>query len=210
MGKTRKDRVNQVLILILSILLLVGVGLAIGNIILVNHSNPNTPSQDNAQSDVTTSTTPMTEEEQAKFNHFQNQYKEITEAANAILSKEDVVASDILEIYNPVINQYLNEGDYSDAQIYILWRNDNLLSKGFKKEALDALKSVDWSIFPDNLKHRHYQKIVDLAKEIGDNETVAEYEALVASTPGMTDEQKKAAAERMEKMRSNPTALGGE
>ena len=113
-----------------------------------------------------------------------------------------------MNLYNPVINTYLGEGDFASAQTFILLRNDNLISRDFKKEALDALLAIDYNIFPEVIQNRYYNKIINLAKELNEKDIEEKYQVLADKTKAAVEAASRASAEWAEKMQSQGVEEG--
>lgn len=174
---------NKVLVGILVVLGLVIVGLGAG-IAIVNLNN-------NAGQDEEVATT----EEQKAYYDYVNDFDKVKEKAKELLSQSPVDATALVNLYDPYIEQCLADGAVDRASAYIQERNQNLISAGLKKEALDELTKIDYSVFNEPEQYRYYSMIVELAKELGESGVVAQYEPLMTKTKEAWD-RNYAAAER--------------
>lgn len=102
----------------------------------------------------------------------------INEGVQQSLDKESVDMDTINQLYAAGVAKAI-ELDRTDYVIVIT--NDvtgALLSKGLKRESLDILLSVDFSLFSEPNQYRFYDRIIELAKELNDSEVVAKYQTL--------------------------------
>lgn len=200
MDGQKKTSNNAGLIVILVVLVLIIVGLVVGIIVVKN--NEGGESEEPSKEEVWTDSTEMTDEEKAKHEQFNETYNEIVKKAEELYSHDSVSAEEIMNLYTPTIKSYLDQNDYADAQTFILLRNSNLIERGYKKEALDALVSIDYSIFPEVIQNRYYNKIINLASELNKKEIADKYQVLADNTKAAAEAASKASAEWAEKMRS--------
>ncbi|MBR2725977.1 hypothetical protein IKE87_01790 [Candidatus Saccharibacteria bacterium] len=103
------------------------------------------------------------------------------EEATKLLEQNPVDVNRINELYNNAISLALNNNRADYMAVLVYDRNELLTAKGLKKEALDALLSLDYSTLSEPNKYRTYTLIVDLARELGENDVLAEYEELQKS-----------------------------
>ncbi|MBR2994610.1 hypothetical protein IKF32_01700 [Candidatus Saccharibacteria bacterium] len=202
----QKNTSNNVgLITVLVILVLVIVGLVVGIVLVKNNTGGGEEPQ---EEEVWTDSTEMTEEEKMKHDQFIATYNEIAKKAEELYSHESVSAEEIMNLYTPTIKAYLDKGDFADAQTFILLRNENLIDRNYKKEALDALTSIDYSIFPEVMQNRYYNRIIKLASELNETDVVNKYQVLADKTKAAAEEASKASAEWAEKMQIQETEEG--
>ena len=124
----------------------------------------------------------MTEEQTAELKKlyqeavdYQKSATELREQADSLLARDSVKAEEIINLYNPRIE----ESSAAEAYPFVLDEADALISKGYKKEALEELIKNDRSEFgPMNLGVI-YQKIIDLATELGESEVASKYSGLL-------------------------------
>jgi len=142
-------------------------------------------------------------EESEDINYAQEEYKEYVDDFNDVearvqelLNENPVDVNAIRELYAQNIQPLLEYGDYSRANSFIYSEKEALLSKGFKREALDALTEVDYSIFPEPSQYRRYRDIIQLAEELGDTEVIAKYQPLADKTKAAYDANYAATAAR--------------
>ena len=176
-----EERGNTGLVIILIVLFLVIIGLTVGIVVLrLNNGN------DDGASSVTEAEyygEPVISEEQDKqIKDYQETYDKVIKEARERIVGDAVAEETILEVYSPTIDGYLADGDYSDAQTFILLRHEALVQYGYKKKAMDLLISMDYSIIPEHIQNRYYKRIVALATELGESETASKYQVLVDET----------------------------
>lgn len=194
-----EERGNKGLVIILIVLFLVIIGLTAGIVVLrLNNGN------DDGTSSMTEAEyygEPVISEEQDKqIKDYQETYDKVIKEARERIVGDAVAEETILEVYSPTIDGYLADGDYSDAQTFILLRHEALVQYGYKKKAMDLLISMDYSIIPEHIQNRYYKRIVALATELGESETVSKYQALVDETAEAAREAGEASKAFTEKM----------
>ena len=179
----RKFPENGFLLVVLAILSVIVVILA-GFVVagFVNRGGENV-----GDSEVEEEETVITPEEEATYNAYMLRMEEVKAKAQEILSQEPVDVGALVELYTPVIDEYLAI-DPIYAQQFILAENEDLMASGFKREALDELVRINYNVFPPFIQHRRYVQIVELAQELGDIEAVAQYEPLVVATQEAADQ----------------------
>ena len=92
------------------------------------------------------------------------------------LMNNDVVDVDAVnEIYDEGIKK-ANEWNRHDYVVdLIVSRTNNFSAKGFDRQALDALLTVDPGIFDNVEKYYYYTSVIDLATKINDQNLVNDY-----------------------------------
>ena len=179
MGKVKRD--NLILVSILGFLVLIIIGLIIG-IIIVNNNKPETPLEENNENcyyDEDDDTT-VCENDEPAITEAQliAEVDNIEKEVKKLLSQNPVDTDAINKLYDDGIAKALetNRKDY----IIVLSNNrtNAFLSKGLKREALDALQTIDFDLFLAPDQYRFYSKIIELAKELNDSSTLAKYQAL--------------------------------
>lgn len=172
---------NRGLIALLCVLVVVIVGLVTGIIIVENNNTAEENSQ-NEEDEVVYFDTNMDGEGLVAYGEYLEYYDEVRAKAKELMEIDPVDIEAVRSLYNEAIAKYAAENGYSEVQAFVLAEKEDLLSGGFKREALDALAVVDYSYFPEPAQHRIYNEIIDLAKELGDAVVVAKYEPLAEAT----------------------------
>ena len=198
---------NTGLVLVLVFLIVIIIGLIVG-IVFVRNDNNGGDEEEPQTEEIWTDSSDVSDEEKAKHDRFISIYNDVAKKAEELYSHDKVSADEIMNLYNPVINTYLGEGDFASAQTFILLRNDNLISRGFKKEALDALLAIDYNIFPEVIQNRYYNKIINLAKELNEKDIEEKYQVLADKTKAAVEAASRASAEWAEKMQSQGAEEG--
>ena len=198
---------NTGLVLVLVFMIMIIVGLIIG-IVFVRNDNNGGDEEEPQTEEIWTDSSDVSDEEKAKHYRFIAIYNDVAKKAEELYSHGKVSADEIMNLYNPVINTYLGEGDFASAQTFILLRNDNLISRDFKKEALDALLAIDYNIFPEVIQNRYYNKIINLAKELNEKDIEEKYQVLADKTKAAVEAASRASAEWAEKMQSQGVEEG--
>lgn len=182
---------NKSLTIILASLCCVAIALAV--IVIVNHFNTTSETSTDSSSKLSN----LSEEEKALYESYTNYvetYNQTKAKAAELLAQEPIDVQAIISLYTERINQCLANNELDRASSYISAERTDLLSKNFKKEALDALISIDYSVFNEVEQHRRYTNIISLAKELDENEIVSKYEPLAAKTKAAYDANYAAAA----------------
>ena len=109
-------------------------------------------------------------------------YQDINKEAQALLNTEPVDIKKINELYDSGIAFAVSKGRNDYIVSFYNSRNDALVAKGLKQEALDALLTVDINSLGQPDQYRYYTKIIELAQELNDNTTVTKYQELRAPT----------------------------
>lgn len=147
------------LLSILAVLVVAIIGLTAGIIIINNTNTP--PTEDIPESTV-----------------FIRDYDAIEAEAKALLVDGKANVGRVIEIYKEVINDSSKRKDNpSYVSRFILSKSKILSEAGYKREALDEL--IDENIDDLNLDNKEiaeiYGVIIELARELGDENTVNEY-----------------------------------
>lgn len=182
MEKGQKKKNNKWLVVVLCALVVLIVGLVIGIIIVNNNRVAEESSQNSTSDDVIYFDTNMDGDELAAFEEYMDYYNETRAKVKDLMNADPVDVGAVMKLYSEAITKYSVSDGYSEVQAFVLAEQEDLLSGGFKKEALDALISVDYGYFPEPAQHRIYNDIIDLAKELGDEAVVAKYEPLAEAT----------------------------
>lgn len=203
---------NKSLTITLASLCCVAIALAV--VVIVNHFNP-TPETSTDTSSETSK--PSEEEEKAlreSYNNAIETFKQTEAKVAELLAQDPIDVQAVVSLYAERINQCLANNEVDRAGAYITSERENLLSKNFKKEALDALTAIDYSVFVEAEQYRRYTTIISLAEELGENEIVSKYEPLAAKTKAAYDANyaasEKAAAEGAEARKNSkpePTTI---
>lgn len=123
--------------------------------------------------------------------------------ANELMARNDVSAEEIINFYTPYIDDYIAKSEPDRISAYIWDRNDNLISHGYKQEALDVLLAMNLDVLNEAEKNRQYANIVALARELGLEEIANKYYNILTAEVNWGD----AAIERS---RTNIVKLEGE
>ena len=126
--------------------------------------------------------TNATPEQLAAYATYEEKYDAVRAKAKELLSENPVDVAAIMQLYSAAYNEYNSTETYDYAQGFLSAELEDLTAGGFKQETLEALTAVDYNIYPLNIRHRRYLQIINLARELGNNEVAAEYEALAATT----------------------------
>ena len=109
-------------------------------------------------------------------------YQDINKEAQALLNTEPVDIKKINELYDSGIAFAVSKGRNDYIVSFYNSRNDALVAKGLKQEALDALLTVDINSLGQPDQYRYYTKVIELAQELNDNATATKYQELRAPT----------------------------
>lgn len=124
---------------------------------------------------------PSTEEKnQQEAEDFNKEYQNFEEQANALLAQNHVEAEDIIALYTQQINKMEKEEKHDKITTFIREEAEALVSKGYKKEALNELIKYEYDQYDLLPRFIIYNKIIELATELGEPEIVEKYEALKA------------------------------
>ena len=109
-------------------------------------------------------------------------YQDINKQAQELLNSNPVDVKKINELYDSGIEFAISKGRNDYIISFYNSRNDALVAKGLKREALDALITVDVSSLDQPDQYRYYTAVIELAEELNDNATVSKYQELRAPT----------------------------
>lgn len=189
-GKVESD--NRGLVAFLCVLVVVIVGLIIGIVVVtINASNGEIAEE-------------QTSEDQISYNEYVeygDTYRNIDAEVKEMLKKNSVDMEAINKLYAEQITKNIESGQLDRASSYIYAQRDNLVENGFLQEALETSLAIDYSIFDGAEQYRQYSAIVEIAKELGRAEVVAEYEPKLEETKAAYESSyygSEAAAEAME------------
>lgn len=118
-------------------------------------------------------------------------HREINAKVDELRNNPSTTASDITKLYQPTIDEYINDKDIQHVYLYVMEQKDVLVSFGYKQEALDELEKVDFDLFDASDRFRLYSAVIDLASELGKNDVLAKYESL---RDGVKDEYERSFA----------------
>ncbi|MBR3172687.1 hypothetical protein IKF21_02120 [Candidatus Saccharibacteria bacterium] len=173
---------NKFLVGILSFLCIAIVGLSVGiAVVRINQSQ-------------TANSEEMTAERIA-YNDYVADFDKVKAKSAELVKKSSVSASEIINLYSPYIEKCLADKAVDRATAYIRAEKNALVEAGFKREALDEMLKIDYSVFVEAEQHKYYLEIMELAKDLNDSDVVAKYEPLAASTKEAYDKN-YAASER--------------
>lgn len=134
------------------------------------------------ESEVAEEQSGSTEEQAAKLakewqeaEAFQKSTIEFQGQVDNLLAKDSVKAEEIINLYNPKIE----ETPIEKAHSFIIDEGNALISKGYKREALEELTKRDYSDFSVMNSGGIYTMIIDLATELGEPEIVSKYSDLL-------------------------------
>lgn len=182
MERGQKKKNNKWLVVVLCALVVLIVGLVIGIITVNNNRAAEEDDQNSVGDDVIYFDTNMDGEELAEYNEYMDYYNEVRARVREIMNADSVDVGAVMKLYTEAITKYAARNGFSEVQAFVQAEKEDLLDGGFKREALDAMISVDYSYFPEPAQHRIYNDIIDLAKELGDAAVVAKYEPLAEAT----------------------------
>ena len=109
-------------------------------------------------------------------------YQSINEEAQKLLNSDPVDIKKINELYDSGIAFAVSKGRNDYIVSFYNSRNKALVTKGLKREALDALLTVDVSTLGQPDQYRYYTSVIELATELNDHATVVKYQELRAPT----------------------------
>ena len=192
MGGDTEKRKSNILMIVLGVLccvMVVLIGVVVFNVTRTTEEEvveQNTP-------EIDSSTVVVDEEVQKTIDELENARDE----AKEILARDSVSAQDIIDFYALYINKYIELNEPDRTASYVWARMDDLLAKGFKKEALDVLLEMDLKVVGDGDEYRQYANIVALARDLGMNDVADQYMALL-NAAGRGEDSVNTAAERIE------------
>lgn len=162
------------LLIILVILCVLAVVLSV--LVVINVVNQST----GEEVDHTSSRPDVSEmsKEDIEYYNYVDDYDAVEAQVKKMLSQSPIDADGIRDLYISKINQYANNGEIDRATSFIYAMVDAFSSKGLKQEALDAMLTIDLSIYEEPEQYRQYTNIIELAQEVGDQETEEKYKAL--------------------------------
>ena len=188
---------NKKIIIILASLMVIIVAIIMINV-LRNRGNGD------SETDEDETSLEITAEEEAMISRIDS----INEYAHKWLEEETIDIAKVVELYDSLIEDMKQHGKIDYIARIIMDRNDALLSKGLKQEALDALKTVDASLFSEPDQYRLYDLIINQAKELNDNATVEEYTKLQDTVADAYWEDYRATEEAVKKWEEEQAAEG--
>lgn len=174
---------NRVLVGVFCFLVLVIVGLAVG-IKIATKNAKEIPAQENAEGcyfdEDDNETVCESDEAVLREKQLVDESSRVEEAVWRLLDQEPVDVDAINKLYDDAVAKALELDRKDYIIVFANNRNRALLSKGLKREALDALLAIDFDLFLGPDQYRLYTKIIDLATELNDAEILNEYQALRA------------------------------
>ena len=200
--KDEKKSNKAIIIILASLTVVIIVLIAIITVVKLSQGNEG---NDNSETDEDETTVDITVDEEALINKMDY----INDYARKWLEEETIDVAKVVTMYDSLIEEVKQQGKTDYVVRIIMDRNDALLSKGLKQEALDALKTVDVSSFSEPDQYRVYTMIIDQAKELEDNLTVEEYTKLQEKVADAYWEDYKATEEALKKWEEEQ-ATGGQ
>ena len=141
--------------------------------------------------------------ERIEYMKFEEKFNATQIEAQKLMDGGQVEAA--MALYDEAKKEYEQAGEYSRVQEYILAEYNILMAAGLKQEALDALVSNNYEIFPANIQHRRYKQIISLAQELGRADIVAQYEPLEEETRAAFESSNAAIKRTLAEQRSKRT-----
>lgn len=114
------------------------------------------------------------DESQKQYEQYVSDYDLVQNKVAEMLAETPVDIESITKLYKEYIDKYW-EQDLFRASTFIDAEIETLRNTDFKRELLDELKNIDFSVFEESEQYRQYAAIAQIANEIGDNEMVNEY-----------------------------------
>ena len=108
----------------------------------------------------------------------------IKEEAKKILKAKPVDFDKFDELFDSGIEMALEMNRIDYVPVLTNDRYDLLMGAGYKKEALEALKKGDYDVLSEPDRYRLYEKIIELAKELGDDNILSEYSSKQENVAG--------------------------
>ena len=186
-GKSETETKRWSLLSVLIVLIIVIVGLIVGIVIVrMNTSSPETgfdPTSEINIDDIVVNENDLSEGEtveEVKERLYQQKkwqvaVENIEKQVDELLDENPVDAVAINKLYNEGIEKAKEEGRYVYVYALVRSRSDKYLEKNLKREALDALMSVDLEMFDNVEDYRFCSQIIQLANELGDKEVANKY-----------------------------------
>lgn len=129
---------------------------------------------------------------------------------NAIDEKDSSYASKISELYDPLIKMAVDNARLDYMITMVVEKSTILESKGYKREALEALASQDYSSLSGPDRYRMYNRMVKLADELGEVETANQYRELQKAVESEYWADYNATEEAVKRYQENPKLLFGD
>lgn len=123
-----------------------------------------------------------------KYQSFENDMMHIRNEAKEYLETNPVDFDAIHRIYSEYEEKYKGSGDLSFVGRLMFDERNLFLESEKKEEALRGLTLNDYSVFPEWEQHDYYNAILDLARELGDEEIIVKYQPLFDTTQAAWDE----------------------
>lgn len=177
------DKSNKILIGVLVVLILIIVGLIIGIIVVRLNESSAEPTAVEEEEEIVVNENDLDEgetvegerERLALKSERDKEFRNIENEVDKLLDKDPVDMDAINALYDSGIQKAMEYESYAYVFEFIKSRTDKLTAKGLKREALDALLTVNYDMFGNVEKYRFYNNIVILANEVGDKKVANEY-----------------------------------
>ena len=193
---------NKIMVIILSCLGVLAIGLAVG-LIVVNVTSRN---EEKAVANSERETDDWVELDTEITRGLVDARSQI----NTIDEKDSSYASKISELYDPLIKMAVDNARLDYMITMVVEKSTILESKGYKREALDALASQDYSSLSGPDRYRMYDRMVKLADELGEVETANQYRELQKAVESEYWADYNATEEAVKRYQENPKLLFGD
>ncbi len=180
MDEVKESKTKKVLTIVIAVLCVVAICLGIGIYLATKNNNPQTKEKEIELSD----------EQKLQLN-FRKKLTEINNEADSLLNAETIDLEKIKEIYLSAINESVSLKNYGIAASYINAATNKMTAANLGKDALDLLLAIDVSSFPELERYYHYERIVVLARQLGDEETETKYVPMLKELRSYYEESQK-------------------
>ena len=176
------DKSNKILIGVLGVLLVVIIALTVG-VVTLNISKDKTDTAKSEDDEIVVNEEDLLDGETiedakkrlAQDREWDDIREDIENRVGELMNNDVVDVDAVNEIYDEGIKK-ANEWNRHDYVVdLIVSRTNNFSAKGFDRQALDALLTVDPGIFDNVEKYYYYTSVIDLATKINDQNLVNDY-----------------------------------
>lgn len=122
------------------------------------------------------------------YKSFEDDVVKIRNEAKKYLEQNTVDFDAIHKLYSEYEEKYKQSGNLSLVASLMFDERNLFLESGKQTEALHGLTLNDYTIFAEWEQHDYYAEVLELANELGDENTIAKYRPLFDATQAAWDD----------------------
>ncbi len=187
MDEVKEGRQRKLIKWVIFVLAIIAIGLAIAIAVIAITGNKDpkgsdTPDGDNKTIVIEDDETFQDNDPSPLHQYLAEDLERISAQADELLNKDPDNAETVRMLYLEKIKECIKEEAEDLVNVYSREGANKLISKGFKKDALNYLLSVNLNYISGLEKCATLFEIVSLARDLGEDQVLEEYEQLLNNT----------------------------